>query len=54
MLFELMEWCESSQSVVRAHRVLSDVLATEGSPLKAKTGHVSLQEDQQIIIFNIS
>ena len=54
VLSELTEWCESSGSVVRAHGVLSDAVAAAGSSLKAKNGHVSLQEDPYIIILNIS
>ena len=54
MLSDLVDCCESSQSVVTAYGVLSDVLAAAGSSLKAKDGQVSLQVDQQIIILNIS
>ena len=54
MLSELMEWCESSRSVVRAHGVLLDALAAAGSFLKARTGQVSMQEGQQIRILSIS
>ena len=59
-LSELTECGQSSCSVhalcmhLSSAKITLDALAAAGSSLKAKHGHVSLQEDQQIINSNMS